>query len=89
VSDATHTFLRTLHPCLACHGSGVSADRAATVRRLTREQMLNERAELLAGIAMTEDELRAAGEAWELDSHHRGVLSRINGLDFLLSHTPR
>jgi hypothetical protein len=60
----------------------------ATVRKLTRDDMLDERAALLAEAGMSEDELRARGEAWELDAHHRGLLARIDGLNFLLDHTP-
>ncbi len=60
----------------------------ATVRTLTRDAMLTERAELLEQAGMTEEQLRAAGAAWTLGAHLRGLLSRIDGLDFLLAHTP-
>jgi hypothetical protein len=66
----------------------ITTSPEATVRTLTREDMLRERAELLKAAGMTEKELRARGEAWELDSEHRGLLARIEGLDFLLANTP-
>lgn len=83
--------MTTRHPDPTRPADGVTivhAGDGATVRLLTRDAMLAERAELLAGTTMTEEQLRAAGAAWELDSHHRGVLMRIDGLDFLLAHTP-
>ncbi len=69
---------------------GVTEHRApdAVVRVLTRDAMLTERAALLAESGMTEADLRAAGAAWTLNAHMRGLLSRIDGLDFLLAHTP-
>lgn len=66
----------------------VMKDREATVRTWSRADMVRERKRLLAVAAMTEEELRARGEAWELDAEHRGILSQIDGLDFLLAHTP-
>ncbi len=66
----------------------ITASSEATVRKLSREDMLNERAELLTAAGMSEHELRVRGEAWELDAEHRGILARIDGLDFLLAHTP-
>jgi hypothetical protein len=66
----------------------ITTSPEATVRTLTREDMLKERDVLLAEAGMAEDELRALGEAWELDAHHRGLLARIDGLNFLLAHTP-
>lgn len=66
----------------------ITTSPGATVRALTRDDMLRERDELLAESGMTEEELRALGAAWELDAHHRGLLSRIDGLDFLLDNTP-
>jgi hypothetical protein len=58
----------------------------ATVRTLTREDMLRERAELLIDAGMTEKNLRRLAASYELDAHHRGLLARIDGLDFLLKH---
>lgn len=66
----------------------ITTSPEATVRTLTREDMLNERAALLTEAGMTAEELRARGAAWTLDAHHRGILSRVDGLDFLLAHTP-
>jgi hypothetical protein len=66
----------------------ITTSPGATVRALTRDDMLRERDELLAESGMTEEELRALGAAWKLDAHHRGLLSRIDGLDFLLDNTP-
>lgn len=66
----------------------ITTSPEATLRTLTREDMLKERAALLTETGMTEKELRARGAAWELDAHHRGLLARIDGLDFLLANTP-
>ena len=60
----------------------------AVVRQLTRDAMVTERAELLAATDLTEDQLRAAAAAWTLPARERGLLARIDGLDFLLAHTP-
>jgi hypothetical protein len=49
----------------------------ATVRTLTRSDMLAER-----------DELRRRGDVYDLDAHARGLLARIDSLDFLLANTP-
>ncbi len=65
----------------------ITTTREATVRALTRQEMLEERTNLLDRAGMTEAELRERGDAWELDAHHRGLLARIDGLDFLLEHT--
>jgi len=55
---------------------------------MTRDDMLSERARLIAESGMSEDDLREAGAAWRLNSDLRGILDRINGLDFLLDHAP-
>jgi hypothetical protein len=60
----------------------------ATVRTLTRSDMLAERDTLLAEAGMPEDELRRRGDEYDLDAHARGLLARIDSLDFLLANTP-
>jgi hypothetical protein len=60
----------------------------AEVRSLTREDMLSERAAQLAEAGMSEATLRRRGAEYDLDAHHRGLLARIESLDFLLNHTP-
>lgn len=60
----------------------------ATVRTLTRSDMLTERDALLAEAGMPEDELRRRGNEYELDAHLRGLLARIDSLEFLLANTP-
>lgn len=65
----------------------VTTTAGATVRRMSREDMLQERTELLRQAGMDETELRNRGAEWHLDAEHRGILARIDGLDFLLGHT--
>lgn len=65
----------------------ITTSPEATVRSLTRADMVSERQELLRSAGMTEEELREMAENFELDAHHRGLLARIDGLDFLLEHT--
>ena len=60
----------------------------ATVRSLTRDDMLRERKALLEEAGMPEAELRRLGDAYELDAHQRGLLARIDSLEFLLANTP-
>lgn len=60
----------------------------ATVRSLTRDDMLRERKALVDEAGMPEAELRRRGDDYELDSHKRGLLARIDSLDFLLANTP-
>ena len=60
----------------------------ATVRSLTRDDMLRERKSLVEDAGMSEAELRLLADAYELDAHQRGLLARIDSLDFLLANTP-
>jgi hypothetical protein len=60
----------------------------ATVRTLTRSDMVRERGELVAEAGMPEEELRRRGAEYDLDAHRRGLLARIDSLDFLLANTP-
>lgn len=65
----------------------VITERDAKVRHLSRDEMRAELDALVADAGMTEGELRAAGAAWTLDAHHRGLLARVEGLRFLLDNT--
>lgn len=58
--------------------------RSDTVRMLTLQSALDELHNLIQRSGMSLDELKANGEAWNLDAEQRGILSEIRGLEFLI-----
>ncbi|GAA4808856.1 hypothetical protein [Tomitella cavernea] len=59
------------------------------VRTLTMDEAHAEITKLLDEAGMTREELQRLGDEWELDAGHRGILSEIEGLEFLLDRAAR
>jgi uncharacterized small protein (DUF1192 family) len=55
-----------------------------TIEILSAEELEERRTALLAEVDMTEDELRNRGRTYSLSVHEAGILTEIDGLDFLL-----
>jgi len=55
-----------------------------TVRIYTRDELLAERAELVARAGGDEDRLRQLGAEWALDAHGQAVLDELDRIDYLL-----
>lgn len=66
----------------------ITKNKDAVVRTLSRADMLKERDELLKASGLSEAELRTLGATWDLDADRRGILVRIDSLDFLLANSP-
>lgn len=62
--------------------------REAEVRAMSRQEMTEARQALIESLSITEAELRARADQWDLSAAERGVLDEVDGLDFLLEHTP-
>lgn len=55
------------------------------IESLTPEQIQERRATLLAQAGMSLDRLREAGDAYRLDAEQRGILDKLEALEYLSS----
>ncbi|MGW4375833.1 hypothetical protein ACWEJ7_19440 [Streptomyces albidoflavus] len=56
-----------------------------TMIRRTREDLVEQRARLLAEVHMTDDELRSRAEVYALSARELSVWHTIEGIDYLLA----
>ncbi|MGK5530879.1 hypothetical protein [Streptomyces sp. URMC 129] len=60
------------------------SEELPTVIHVTRGELIQQRAELIARTGMDEETLRSRAESWQLYPEHLMIWDTIEGIDYLL-----